>query len=190
MPVIHRLTIRLPGALAGYERNAAMTHTIIDSPIGPLTIVRGERGISGLFMLEHKPAPDEAAFGERDDAALADAARQLGEYWTGERTAFDLPLDPVGTAFQQRVWQALRAIPYGETRTYGWIAATLGHPTAVRAVGLANSRNPISIIVPCHRVVGSTGRLTGYAGGVERKRFLLDHERGAGLVGAGLDSVA
>ena len=172
-----------------------MIHTIIDSPIGPLTLVRGERGITGVFMPDHRPAPDEEAFGARDDAAFADAAPQFGEYWAGERTAFDLPLDPAGSPFQQRVWQALRAIPYGETRTYGWIAASLGQPTAVRAVGLANSRNPISIVVPCHRVVGSNGKLIGYAGGVERKRFLLDHERGAGLGGiglggAGLDSVA
>lgn len=172
-----------------------MIHTIIDSPIGQLTLVRGEWGITGVFMQGHRPSPDEAAFGARDDTAFADAVQQFGEYWAGERTAFDLPLDPAGSVFQQRVWQVLRRIPYGETRTYGWIAAALGQPTAVRAVGLANSRNPISIVVPCHRVVGSTGKLIGYAGGVERKRFLLDHERGAGLDGiglggAGLDSVA
>lgn len=195
MPSIHRLTFRAPGALAEYERNAAMIHTTIDSPIGPLTLVRGDWGITGVFMPGHRPAPDEAAFGTRDDTAFADAVQQFGEYWVGERTAFDLPLDPAGSPFQQRVWQVLRTIPYGETRTYGWIAASLGQPTAVRAVGLANSRNPISIVVPCHRVVGSTGKLIGYAGGVERKRFLLDHERGAGLGGiglggAGLDSVA
>ncbi len=167
-----------------------MTHTIIESPIGPLTLVRSERGITGLYMREHRPAPDEAAFGERDDASFADAVQQLDEYWAGERRAFDLDLDPVGSPFQLRVWEALRSIPYGATRTYGWIAAAVGQPTAVRAVGLANSRNPISIVVPCHRVVGSTGSLTGYAGGVERKRFLLDHEAGTALVPAGLDSVA
>jgi methylated-DNA-[protein]-cysteine S-methyltransferase len=167
-----------------------MKHTIIDSPIGPLTLVRGDEGLTGLYMPDHKPAPDEARFGDRDDAAFADAVQQLGEYWAGERTGFDLPLAAVGTPFQQRVWAALRAIPYGETRTYGWIAEHLGQPTAVRAVGLANGRNPLSIVVPCHRVVGASGALTGYAGGVERKRFLLDHERGAALTGAGLDSVA
>ncbi|MGM1029661.1 MAG: methylated-DNA--[protein]-cysteine S-methyltransferase [Actinomycetota bacterium] len=172
-----------------------MTHTIIDSPIGPLTLVGGGASLTGLYLPDHRPAPVEAAFGERDDAAFTDAVQQLREYWAGERQAFDLPLDPAGSPFQQRVWQALREIPYGETRTYGWIAASLGQPTAVRAVGLANSRNPISIVVPCHRVVGSTGKLIGYAGGVERKRFLLDLERGAGLGGeglwgAGLDSVA
>ncbi|MFJ6112564.1 methylated-DNA--[protein]-cysteine S-methyltransferase [Agrococcus sediminis] len=167
-----------------------MTHTIIDSPIGTLTLVRGDEGLTGIFMPDHRPVPDETAFGDRDDAAFADAAQQLAEYWAGERTAFDLPLAPVGTPFQQRVWQALREIPYGETRTYGWIAERIGQPTAVRAVGLANGRNPCSIVVPCHRVVGSSGALTGYAGGVERKRFLLDLERGDGLAGAGLDSVA
>lgn len=168
-----------------------MTHTIIDSPIGALTLVREPQGITGVYMLEHRPAPNEALFGERDDPSFADAVQQLGEYWAGERTSFELVLAPAGTDFQRRVWQALREIPYGETRTYGWIAAAVGQPTAVRAVGLANSRNPLSILVPCHRVVGSSGALTGYAGGVERKRFLLDHESGAALdSGPGLDSVA
>ncbi|GEK79359.1 methylated-DNA--[protein]-cysteine S-methyltransferase [Agrococcus baldri] len=168
-----------------------MTHTITESPIGPLTLVRTAAGLSGVYMPGHRPAPDEAAFGERDDDAFTDAVAQLGEYWAGARTAFDLPLDPAGTEFQQRVWQALRSIPHGETRSYGWIAAHIGQPTAVRAVGLANSRNPLSIVVPCHRVVGSTGALTGYAGGVERKRYLLEHESGSLLsLAARLDSVA
>lgn len=167
-----------------------MTHTIIDSPIGPLTLVRSDEGLTGIFMRDHRPAPEEAGFGERDDAAFAEAVEQFGQYWAGERTAFELPLDPRGTAFQQRVWAQLRAIPFGETRTYGWIAEQLGQPTAVRAVGLANSRNPLSIVVPCHRVVGSTGALTGYAGGVDRKRFLLELEMSAAIGAAGLDSVA
>ncbi|WP_347755887.1 methylated-DNA--[protein]-cysteine S-methyltransferase [Agrococcus sp. ProA11] len=168
-----------------------MSYTIIDSPIGSLTLVRDQQGLTGLFMPDHKPAPKPATFGARDDDAFADAVEQLGEYWAGERKSFDLTLAPAGTPFQLRVWQALRTIPYGETRTYGWIAAQFGQPTAVRAVGLANGRNPLSIVVPCHRVVGSTGALTGYGGGVERKRFLLDHEAGTALDGAsGLDSVA
>lgn len=158
-----------------------MTYTTIDSPIGPLTLVRDDAGLTGVYMPGHRPAPDEATFGERDDTAFADAVEQFGEYWSGERTRFTLPLSPAGTEFQQRVWQALREVPYGETRTYRWIAETIGQPTAVRAVGLANSRNPLSIVVPCHRVVGASGALTGYAGGVERKRFLLDHESGAAL---------
>lgn len=156
-----------------------MKHSIIDSPIGPLTAVRAGDGLRGLFHVEHRPAPDPATFGDRDDRASADVAEQLGEYWAGDRTAFELPLDPVGTPFQQRVWAALREIPHGETRTYGWIAARIGQPTAVRAVGLANGRNPLSIVVPCHRVVGASGALTGYAGGIDRKRFLLEHEAGA-----------
>lgn len=167
-----------------------MTHTTIETPIGTLTLVAGDAALTGAYMEAHRPAPDESAWGERDDAPapgtpLAEAAVQLAAYFAGERTGFELPLDPGGTPFQRRVWAALAEIPYGETRTYGWIAERIGQPTAVRAVGLANSRNPLSVIVPCHRVVGSTGRLTGYAGGVERKAYLLDHERGARL-----DSVA
>jgi methylated-DNA-[protein]-cysteine S-methyltransferase len=167
-----------------------MTHTIIESPIGSLTLVRGDEGLTGIYMPDHRPAPDQAGFGERDDTAFADAVQQFGEYWAGERTAFDLAVDPRGTEFQRRVWAQLRAIPFGETRSYGWIAEQLGQPTAVRAVGLANSRNPLSIVVPCHRVVGSTGALTGYAGGVDRKRFLLEHEMSAAIGASGLDSVA
>ena len=154
-------------------------HTIVETPVGAVTIVGGAAGIQGVFYDEHDPAPVRERFGDRDDAALHDAATQLREYFAGDRTAFDLALDPVGTPFQLRVWDALREIPYGETRTYGWIAAAIGQPTAVRAVGLANSRNPLSIVVPCHRVVGSTGRLTGYAGGLACKRSLLDLEQGS-----------
>jgi len=165
-------------------------HTIVDTTLGPVTIVGGAAGIQGLFYAEHRPAPDAARFGDRDDAALDGAAAQLREYLAGERTSFDLALDPVGTPFQLRVWEALREIPYGETRSYGWLAARIGQPTAVRAVGLANSRNPISIIVPCHRVVGASGRLTGYAGGLECKRALLDLEAGALLDVGALDPVA
>ncbi|QCR18451.1 methylated-DNA--[protein]-cysteine S-methyltransferase [Agrococcus sp. SGAir0287] len=165
-------------------------HTIVDTALGPVTIVGGAAGIQGLFYADHRPAPDVARFGDRDDAGLAPAAAQLREYLAGERTAFDLALDPVGTPFQLRVWEALRAIPFGETRTYGWLAASIGQPTAVRAVGLANSRNPISIVVPCHRVVGASGALTGYAGGLACKRALLDLEAGALLDVAALDAVA
>jgi methylated-DNA-[protein]-cysteine S-methyltransferase len=112
----------------------------------------------------------------RDDSAFTEACGQLDEYFAGERTEFDLPLNPAGTPFQRRVWDALKTIPYGEIRSYGEIAEQIGRPGAARAVGLANGRNPISIVVPCHRVIGASGALTGYGGGLERKQYLLDLE--------------
>jgi len=153
-----------------------MVHAVTDSPIGPLTLVGAGGALSGLYMVEHRYAP--ASFGERDDDAFPAAAEQLREYFAGARTTFDLELAPAGTPFQQQVWAALREVPYGETTTYGELAAVLGRPTASRAVGHANGHNPISIIVPCHRVVGSSGSLTGYGGGLPRKRFLLALEAG------------
>jgi methylated-DNA-[protein]-cysteine S-methyltransferase len=156
-------------------------HTTIDSPVGPLTLVARDGALVGLYMHEQRHRPGPERFGVRDDDAepFALAKHQLAEYFAGERTAFDLPLAPVGTPFQQRVWAALREIPYGATTSYGELAARIGSPGAARAVGLANGRNPIGIVVPCHRVVGSTGALTGYGGGIETKRRLLDAERGA-----------
>ncbi|MDO5678411.1 MAG: methylated-DNA--[protein]-cysteine S-methyltransferase [Propionibacteriaceae bacterium] len=154
------------------------THSIMDSPIGPLTIVERDGGLAAVYMAEHAHAPGVEALGERVDDALPEATRQLAEYFAGERTEFDLALNPAGTEFQRQVWAALSEIPYGETRTYGQLAAELGRPSASRAVGMANGRNPISIVVPCHRVVGSSGKMTGYAGGVARKEFLLALERG------------
>ena len=151
-------------------------HTVIDSPIGPLTLVSVDGVLSGIYMVEHRHQPDPATFGERDTADFDEAITQLTEYFDGRRTEFTVPLAARGTPFQQRVWDALRTIPYGETWTYGQLADSLGTPTAVRAVAAANGRNPISIIVPCHRVIGSNGNLTGYAGGLERKRFLLERE--------------
>jgi methylated-DNA-[protein]-cysteine S-methyltransferase len=118
-----------------------------------------------------------AASGAADDPVLAEAARQLRAFFAGELTTFDLPLAPAGTPFQRAVWDALRAIPFGETRSYRDVAVGLGAPSAVRAVGAANGKNPLAIVVPCHRVVGSSGALTGYAGGLARKRWLLAHER-------------
>jgi len=156
-----------------------MSFSVIDSPIGELTIVERDGALTGLYMTGHRPAPHPETFGERVDDALPEATRQLGQYFAGERTTFDLPLAPEGTEFQVRVWEALRAIPYGATLSYGELADAIGQPGAARAVGLANGRNPISIIVPCHRVVGASGRLTGYAGGTERKAFLLTLERGS-----------
>jgi methylated-DNA-[protein]-cysteine S-methyltransferase len=157
------------------------THVVVDSPVGPLTLVAADGALAGLYMSMQRHAPVPEAFGEPDSSqhggVLAAAARQLEQYFGGERTEFDLPLTMDGTAFQRRVWAALRGIPYGETISYGQLADRIGRPTAPRAVGLANGRNPIGIIVPCHRVVGADGSLTGYGGGIERKQYLLAHER-------------
>jgi methylated-DNA-[protein]-cysteine S-methyltransferase len=147
--------------------------TVVDSPIDPLLLVGDESGLRELSMEPHSP-PDDAV---RDDDALAEAATQLRQYFAGERIRFELPLSPVGTPFQLRVWAELREIPYGRTTAYGQIATDLGQPTASRAVGLANGRNPVAVIVPCHRVIGSDGSLTGFGGGLDRKRWLLEHER-------------
>lgn len=154
-------------------------HTLIDSPCGPLTLVATDGLLSGIYMTDQRHRPPQETFGDLDDAPFTEAVRQLAEYFAGERTDFDaLPLHLSGTPFQRRVWEELRAIPYGETLSYGQLADAIGQPSAARAVGLANGKNPISIIVPCHRVIGSTGSLTGYGGGLARKRQLLDFERG------------
>ncbi|MFJ4988253.1 methylated-DNA--[protein]-cysteine S-methyltransferase [Streptomyces sp. NPDC088732] len=157
------------------------THALTDSPVGPLTLVATDGVLSGLYMTEHRHQPPAETFGERRDPAeapFAPVTEQLEAYFAGELTDFDLPLAMRGTPFQQRVWAALREIPYGSVMTYGTLAAELGNPGSSRAVGLANGRNPISIVVPCHRVVGASGSLTGYGGGLGRKRYLLDLERG------------
>ncbi|MFI5711975.1 methylated-DNA--[protein]-cysteine S-methyltransferase [Kribbella sp. NPDC051620] len=157
----------------------AVTYAVIDSPLGALTLVAADTGeLAGLYMEQHRHRPPLETFGLRDDSILPEVQQQLKEYFAGERVAFDVPLKLTGTAFQQRVWEALKGIPYGEVTTYGQLAVTLGLvPGASRAVGLANGKNPVSIIVPCHRVIGSTGSLTGYGGGLDRKQRLLDHER-------------
>ncbi len=140
------------------------------SPVGDLLVVADAGALVKLHFLPWTP-PDEPP--APDDPLLAEAARQLGEYFAGERHDFDLPVAPPGTPFQRRVWEELRRIPYGTTTTYGAIADAVGSPSAVRAVGAANGRNPVGIVVPCHRVVGSDGRLRGFGGGVERKEQLL-----------------
>lgn len=146
--------------------------------LGVLTLTATSDGLHGLYMAEHRHAPSRTGW-VRDDAALAPAKEQLEEYLAGERHAFDLELAaPLGTPFQQLVWRALEAIPYGTTTTYGELAARLGVPRAVRAVGAANGRNPLSIVRPCHRVVGADGSLTGYGGGLGAKRTLLALEAG------------
>jgi methylated-DNA-[protein]-cysteine S-methyltransferase len=151
-----------------------MFWTVVESPIDSLLLVGDETGLRALWMEPHDHPPAGAV---RDEDALAEPVRQLREYFAGERVSFDLTLSPHGTAFQQKVWLALREIPFGRTTTYGEIATDLGQPTASRAVGLANGRNPIAVIVPCHRVIGANGALTGFGGGLPRKRWLLDHER-------------
>ncbi len=153
-----------------------VTHTVLDSPIGPLTVVAAEGALTGLYMDVHRHRPDPDRFGERRDEGFDAVAAQLEEYFAGRRRHFDLPLAPAGTPFQLAVWRALAAIPYGTTESYGQLAARIGRPGASRAVGLANGRNPISVVVPCHRVIGADGSLTGYGGGLERKRVLLDLE--------------
>ncbi|WP_370654832.1 methylated-DNA--[protein]-cysteine S-methyltransferase [Prescottella sp. R16] len=156
-------------------------HTVVDSPVGPLTLVRSPDGLCGLYMHEQRHLPDPERFGPRHSDGFGDVTRQLAEYFAGDRTEFTVPLAPVGTEFQQRVWAALRTIEYGDTWTYLQLAEQLGNPAAIRAVAAANGRNPIGIVVPCHRVIGSDGSLTGYAGGLDRKRFLLDLEGAAGV---------
>lgn len=156
-----------------------MRHRIFESPIGPLTLVVDAAGLlCGLYLdgQAHHPGPD--AMGERDDTIAGHAVAQLAQYFAGTRTKFDVATAARGTDFQQDVWRELVGIPVGKTRTYGEVAAAIGRPGASRAVGAATGRNPISIIVPCHRLVGAMGKLTGYAGGIERKRWLLDHELG------------
>lgn len=150
---------------------------MIESPLGPLTLVTDDEGaLVGLYLDGQAHFPDAAALGDRDDTVASDAVAQLGEYFAGQRTTFDLRLAPHGTPFQHEVWDALAAIPCGETRSYGQIAQQLGMLGAARAVGAAVGYNPITIIVPRHRIIGSKGALTGYAGGLERKKWLLAHE--------------
>lgn len=154
-----------------------MKHRVIESPVGPLTLVADDPGaLTALHTDAQKYYPDAAALGERDGTVAADAVEQLGEYFAGTRTTFDLALAPRGTDFQRTVWAELAAIPLGVTRSYGEVAAAIGRPGAARAVGAATGRNPLSIVVPCHRLVGATGGMTGYPGGVDRKRALLAHE--------------
>jgi methylated-DNA-[protein]-cysteine S-methyltransferase len=153
------------------------SHAVVDSPLGPLTLVDDDHSLAGLYLIDQRHRPDPESHGQRDDAVLPALREQLEAYWSGDLRAFTVPLRLAGTPFRQRVWEALTTIPYGETWSYGKLAAEIGQPGASRAVGLANGRNPVSIVVPCHRVVGANGTLTGYGGGLERKAWLLDHER-------------
>lgn len=153
------------------------THAVLDSPLGPLTLVAAEDALAGLYLVDQRHRP--VIGGPRDDTVLPELQEQLEAYWRRELKEFDVPVVVEGTPFQQAVWAGLRTIPYGETWSYGELAEAIGRPGASRAVGLANGRNPVAVVVPCHRVVGSNGSLTGYGGGLERKRWLLDLEAGA-----------
>jgi methylated-DNA-[protein]-cysteine S-methyltransferase len=157
-----------------------MYYTEHPSPLGTLLLAASDVGLAGLYFDEHKYFNGPLGW-TRDDRQphLRDACAQLDEYFAGKRSTFDLALDLRGTAFQQMVWQVLRELPYGSTSTYQDVAQRVANPKAIRAAGTAIGRNPVSIIVPCHRVLGSSGGLSGYAGGLERKRFLLALEKGA-----------
>jgi methylated-DNA-[protein]-cysteine S-methyltransferase len=155
-----------------------MWHSYAPSPIGDLLLVASEEGLVRVEFAG-AVAPDDAP---RDDKRLAPVLRQLAEYFAGDRTDFDIKLAPRGTPFQLDVWRTLQRIPYGETRSYADIARSIGRPTATRAVGAANGANPIPIIIPCHRVIGSNGSLTGFGGGIGVKRRLLDLESGLGFL--------
>ena len=157
---------------------ASILYTLLSTPIGDVIVWGDGEGVSGLEFTDLFRATDVRTRCKRDDAAFESVATQLAAYFAGELTTFDVPLAISGTPFQQRVWTALRAIPFGSTTTYGTLAAQLGVPRATRAVGAANGRNPISIIIPCHRLIGADGSLTGYGGGMHRKQWLLAHERG------------
>lgn len=165
-------------------RDHDLYYDVIASPLGPIFIGGTAGGLRRIDFLDGDSEQDSVAVleretgsaAERDPEAAADAAMQLREYFAGQRTHFDLPLAAAGTPFQRRVWGELERIPYGETATYGEVARAIGKPGAPRAVGLANGRNPIAIVVPCHRVVGADGTLTGYGGGLDRKAWLLNLE--------------
>jgi methylated-DNA-[protein]-cysteine S-methyltransferase len=151
--------------------------TTLKSPVGLLRVYATEGALTGIYLENQKWAPELTAR-ERDDLpVLLAARRQLEEYFAGERVSFELPLEPAGTPFQRTVWKALREIPLGVTWSYAQLARHVGRASAARAVGAANGKNPLSIVVPCHRVVGTDGALTGYAGGVTVKRWLLEHEQ-------------
>jgi methylated-DNA-[protein]-cysteine S-methyltransferase len=153
-------------------------YATIDSPVGELLLVGDDGALRGLYMQEGRKPGAVTAGWTRDPSAFGAARAQLDEYFAGQRTRFELSLQPAGSPFQLQVWRALGEVGHGETTSYGALARRLGRPRAARAVGAANGANPISILIPCHRLVGTDGKLTGYAGGLERKRLLLDLERG------------
>jgi methylated-DNA-[protein]-cysteine S-methyltransferase len=169
------MAVRTRRAPAGTRRQGEVSRALFISPIGPLEVAGTEAGVSLVEFADRSPIPPGPPA-----PCLGECFRQLAEYFEGRRRRFDVRLDLRGTPFQMRVWDALLGVPFGATTTYRDIAAALGNPRATRAVGGANHRNPVSIIVPCHRVVGAGGSLTGYGGGLWRKEWLLGHERGKG----------
>jgi methylated-DNA-[protein]-cysteine S-methyltransferase len=156
-------------------------HAVLATSLGELTVVRERGRLAGVYFPRHWPKPDRTVFGPRVEAGFEDVARQVGEYLAGGRSAFEFSVTLKGTEFDRRVWELIAQVPYGQTTTYGDLARNLGARTDPRDVGAAVGRNPLCIVIPCHRVVGSTGKLTGYAGGLERKRTLLGIERAAAL---------
>ena len=165
-------------------------YCVLPGPLGDLLLTANDSAVTGIYFPTRDRKPGRRAGWVEDNGKgkagelLAGLRQQLNEYFRGSRTGFDLPLEPGGTPFQRAVWDALRAIPYGTTTSYGALARRLGDPRATRAVGAANGQNPIPIVVPCHRVVGSRGELTGFGGGLERKRWLLEHEGALMALGA------
>jgi methylated-DNA-[protein]-cysteine S-methyltransferase len=175
--VISTTVISMEDEMAKIEQQGHRTYTVVQSPIGPLTLAAADGVLCALYMEDQRYRPQETAFGVSDDEVFGATAEQLADYFASRRTEFDISLTLAGTVFQREVWAALREIPFGTTSTYRELAERIGRPTAIRAVGLAVGHNPLSVIVPCHRVVGANGSLTGYAGGLPRKQFLLELER-------------
>jgi methylated-DNA-[protein]-cysteine S-methyltransferase len=155
---------------------ATARHTVLATRLGELTVVQEDGALTGVYFPRHWPEPDRTAFGERAGRGFAEAARQIDEYLAGDRTAFELPVEARGAEFDRRVWELIARVPYGQTATYGDLARRLGGAADPRDVGAAVGRNPLCILIPCHRIIGSTGKLTGYAGGLRRKRALLELE--------------
>lgn len=181
---IERVTTAVSSTLRGSTVNESTERyysKLLPSPVGVLKLVASDAGLAAILWENDDPRRVRlnSVIEDESHPILLETERQLGEYFAGRRRSFSLPLDFKGTPFQRRVWSALLTIPYGETRSYGEIARQIGNPAAVRAVGAANGRNPLSIIAPCHRVIGATGKLTGFAGGLETKARLLALETGA-----------
>jgi methylated-DNA-[protein]-cysteine S-methyltransferase len=166
------------GAPTAPPSRSSPLYATVESPIGELLLLGDGGALRGLYMQEGRKPGTVPRGWARDPETFAAVREQLGEYFAGERRSFDLPLEPAGSPFQRQVWRALREIGYGETLSYGELARRIGRPNAPRAVGAANGANPLSVVIPCHRLVGADGTLTGYGGGIERKRLLLDLEAG------------